>query len=266
MNNLPARLTDLAEGLADSADSAGFGDGAYMSFKKGDWMYGSEEQEVDLAGRWAINPEGFMHGWIGWGDKAHDTASEKLGEELTPATVPLSPEASLPAIQGEWSKQMAMQMLCLDGADEGVKVQFSSSSAGGMKFYATLVRAVVSKLNANDAKCCPVVLLGSDTYKHKEYGKIYNPTATIVDYVSVDDLKAEDAEPDPRENPAGAGEVVEEVVEDAKPPAITKKEAAAAEVVVPEVVEKPAATPQAEEPAAGDARPPPRRRRSRAAE
>jgi hypothetical protein len=253
MSNLPAKLSDLASALTESANSASGGhDGVYMSFKKGEWMYGAEEQEVDLTGRWVVNPEGFMHGWIGWGDKNHGTDGEKLGEQLTSASIPLTVEADLPEIQGSWSKQMAMQLYCLDGADAEVKAQFSSSSVGGMKFYAALVRAVVNKITANDEKCCPVIMLGCESYKHKTYGKQYNPTADIVDFMSVDDLAASFESGAPTDVDA---EAVAEVKTKAKPKAVAQQ---------PEVIEGEAVEVEAS-PEAEVERPPRRRRRNRAA-
>ena len=139
-DNLPANLMDLAKGLQQSASTAsGGGSGLYMKFAKGDWTYGQEETDVEADSEWVVNPHGFKHGWVGWGDKAHNTAGTKLGEQMVPANNPLPLQGALDDIQGEWSQQVSMEMLCVSGSDQGTAVIFNTSSVGGRTLYQKLL-------------------------------------------------------------------------------------------------------------------------------
>lgn len=183
------QMASLAKGLAQSSQNAASNDGSYMQFTKfGEWVWGSEKTEVEEDAVWAIHPQGFQHGWIGWGDKAHNTAKQKLGEILVAATEPLPPQASLEEIQGSWNQQISMQMVCLSGFDKGVKVCFNSSSMGGRNAYASVINEVVAKINSGGAEVCPVVTLENSHYDHKDFGKIFTPVMTVTGWKTMGDL------------------------------------------------------------------------------
>ena len=196
MSNQMAEITNLAKGLAQSAQQASSGgDGSFMKFTKfGEWTWGTESTEVEEDALWAIHPQGFQHGWIAWGDKKHNNNGTKLGETMVAATEPLPPQNTLPEVQGSWAQQISVQMICLSGMDKGTKVLFNSCSTGGRKVYNTIVNAVVGEITAGSEKVAPVVTLDSDHYTHKEYGKIFTPVMRVEDWNTLEDLKAALAE------------------------------------------------------------------------
>ena len=215
MNEI-ARMSDLASNLAASAESVSGGfDGAYMNFTKyGEWEFGTEKQEVEDGSEWAINPQGFAHGWVAWGTKELGTDGEKLGEVMVPATDPLPARESLPEVKGRWSEQIGIQMVCLSGLDEGVKVLYNANSVGGKKAYRDIVQKVVQRINSGDDAVVPVVGLFNSHYQHKKFGKIFNPVIKVSGFITLDELfdrvaptpaanvgntKAEAAEPAPEE-------------------------------------------------------------------
>jgi len=255
-DNLPANIMDLAKGLQQSASvAASGGAGLYMKFAKGDWTYGAEETDVEDKSEWAIHPEGFQHGWIAWGDKAHGNKGQKLGEDMVPATHAMPAKANLPEVDGEWDQQVAMQMLCVSGADEGTAVVFNTCSVGGRSAYQGVLVEIVKKIQANDPAIAPIVTLSKDSYKHKEHGKVYTPEIVVLGWETLETLNEWVAEyqesesagmleaDDPVEE-AEPAPVVEEVVEekDEPSPANTRKRnrAAAKEAKAEEPV--PAAT------------------------
>jgi len=268
-NTQLAEMTNLAKGLAQSAQSSDAGgDGSFMKFTKfGEWVWGSEQTEVEDDALWAVHPQGFQHGWIAWGDKAHGTNGQKLGEEMVLATDPLPPKAGLPEVKGAWAQQISMQMVCLSGMDKGTKVSFNSCSMGGRGVYKKIVNAVVAQITGGASDVCPVVELTNDNYIHKEHGKIFTPVVNVDDWKSLAELNdiLSDMEDDVDEAAEDASSALAQLDAEseaarakaqAKGEAKAAKEAKAAEAKAAKAAE--AAEPEAEEK-------PARRRRRRTA-
>ena len=187
-----AKITDLAKGLAQSAQqSDAGGGGSYLKFTKfGEWIWGTEANETEEGSLWAIHPQGFQHGWIAWGTKATGNNGQKLGETMVKATDPLPFEKDLPEINGNWAQQISMQLVCLDGIDKGTKVNYNASSMGGRKIYKEIVNSVVEQITSGKQNVCPVVLLDNDSYTHKEHGKIFTPVINIDSWKTLPELEA----------------------------------------------------------------------------
>jgi hypothetical protein len=207
MSQAPAVLSNLATGLAASVSHTPSGDGQFMKFTKfGQWLFGPDEIEVEEDTNWAINPEGFTHGWIAWGDKAHGTEGEMLGEQMCSASTPHPDQPE--AVDGKWTEQRGLVMVCVDGEDKGTQVLFKANSRGGLKAYNAIVRAVVKRILARETDIVPLVTLDADSYVHKTYGKIFTPEVNIASWVaqdatSVPEAPAEETEA-PAEEPAAA--------------------------------------------------------------
>mgnify|MGYP003632998515 CR=1 FL=1 len=190
-NTQMAEITELAKGLAKSAQQSDSGGGSFMKFTKfGEWTWGTEAAEVEDDALWAIHPQGFQHGWIAWGDKKHNNSGTKLGETMVAATEPLPFEKDLPVVEGSWAQQISMQLVCLNGMDKGTKVLFNSCSTGGRKVYHDIVNAVVAQITSGRQDISPVVKLDNDHYTHKEYGKIFTPVMDIESYKTLVELEA----------------------------------------------------------------------------
>jgi hypothetical protein len=144
--------------------------------KDGVWIVGIEMEPVEDGAEFAINPSGFGHGWIAWGK------SERLGESFLPLTEPVPQPGALPEGARGWEQQFGMHLRELaTGAD----LIYRASSVGGKRAIGALAKEVGARLAEGDPLCVPVVALGHDSYKHKEYGKIYVPEFTIARWVSV---------------------------------------------------------------------------------
>lgn len=193
---LPANIGNMAAALAQSAGSAGAtGAGElYLKMTKfGEWVYGAEETEVEEGATVAINPAGFQHGWTAWGSKARGNDGQNVGEVLVPATQPMPLEADLPNVNGDWSKCIAVQMKITDGEDEGVQLLWKANSLGARKAYASLLQAVVARIQEGSEAVVPLVKLVNDHYQHKTYGKIYTPVLDIVGWATMDGVATDDA-------------------------------------------------------------------------
>jgi hypothetical protein len=203
---LPATLTNMAAALAQSAGAvggSGGGDDLFMRFTKfGSWEYGPSNTEVEEGSIWAVNPEGFKHGFIAWDQD--NTSQGPTGELLVPATQPMPNEADLPAVSGSWSQCIAVQMRCTNGEDKGVQILWKANSKGARKAYATLLQAVIARVGEGHADVVPLVSLEADSYNHKTYGKIFAPMVEVVGWADMEGNTAEEPEPpeEPEEAPA----------------------------------------------------------------
>jgi hypothetical protein len=73
---------------------------------------------------------------------------------------------------------------------------YKASSRGAQKAFKALVQEILKRAQASKTDLLPVVVLESESYKHKTYGKIYNPILSIDEWVSMDDI-ADVAAPEP---------------------------------------------------------------------
>lgn len=204
---LPIVVNDLVAGLTKAVQSSETNNegGSFLKMNKaGYWIYGSDDIETEDGSQWGVNPSSFATGFIAWGD------SEVLGEEMASVMGDPIIKANLPDVGATWQQQVAMQLVCVSGEDKGEQVLFKSSSHGGRKRFNDFLQQVIAQLTSGNAgdKVVPVIELDSDSYKHKSYGKIYQPIFSIKSWATqdatletVDDEPAAIAEPEPEPEP-----------------------------------------------------------------
>ena len=211
MTTLPAKLANMATGLArvksTTAAASASADMPYMKFAKGEWTYGAEEIEVQEGSVWAINPMNIAVGFVAWDQ--NNTAGGPIGEEMRPYTDAPIIKGELPDLSrvdektglptGLWSEQIAIQLRCMNGDDEGVQVAFKTNSKGGLRGINDFTTALLEQLEKAPDTLVAVVELGTSDYKHKKFGKVYVPVFDIQRWVSMDDLEADDAPEEPEE-------------------------------------------------------------------
>lgn len=202
-----AGLTGLKQNLQNVQTSIVSIGGDYLMrmLKDGVWVYGAENIEVEKNSEWAVNPLSVMHGWVAWTDYKKKK-NEILAEVMVPCSQPLPAYDSLREVkddQGEvceYSQQIAFQLQCLTGEDTGEQVRYKATSLGGMNASKELLGAIVEQLDKDMENPVPVIVLGSDSYNHKTYGKTYVPVFEIVDWVPLDAAIKPPME-DPKEEP-----------------------------------------------------------------
>jgi hypothetical protein len=157
--------------------------------KRGDWVYGANQTEVEADTLWAVNPASFVHGYIAWGDAV------VLGEVMVPVTEPLPQPGEAPAgAEKGWQVQVGMGLKCVSGPDKDMEVRFTVTSVGGKKAVQQLGISIAHQIEADQTKPVPIVKLKTDSYKHKMYGKIFTPVFEIVEWVGMDGKSAEVAD------------------------------------------------------------------------
>lgn len=186
--NLPS-VQSLTSALRSVAADIGGSEGVVIlkCDKTGHWVFGADQTEIEDGSIWAVNPNSFVHGYIAWGK------GEVLGEKMASVKAPLPELDPAPeAAERGWEMQVGMTLACTNGEDEGLQARFSVTSAGGKKMWAAVALAVAEQADKDPVNCVPLVRLTSEHYMHKQYGRVYNPIATVVAWTSLDDAMASD--------------------------------------------------------------------------
>lgn len=172
------------------------GDKPFLRMDKGDgtWIFGQDEIEVEPDSLWAANPASFLHGWVAWDT---ETGGAPIEEIMVSTARPLPPINSLPDLplskkggRLEYQQQRAVDLVCILGESEGTTVTYKQSSVGAMKAFKALVDAILIRMDKGSDAIVPIVKLSSDDYKHKKYGRIFNPVFEVVEWRTMDDTSA----------------------------------------------------------------------------
>jgi hypothetical protein len=202
-----ASLTALAATLnkVDTSSIAGRSGSPLLQFKSrensGTWSFGQRRTVVEDGSSWAVNPTTFKWGYITFDN------DNKPTERLVSISQPKPDITQLPDTgTGKWQEQWGVNMKCVDGTDAGTEVVFKISTVGGVQAIAGLIDTVRDRLNAGEhgGKVAPIVRLEKDSYQNPQYGKIWYPVLTIVDWMTLAGPAPKPGSPPPSKPPAAA--------------------------------------------------------------
>jgi hypothetical protein len=178
-----ASVASMAAALRKTAAEVGLPGGAAIlkMDKTGTWVFGADQTEVQEGSQWAVNPLSFTHGFIAWGE------GEVLGEKMVPVQAPLPELDAAPAgSKRGWEMQIGLSLQCLNGEDEGLDVRFATTSVGGKRAVQELAVAIAEQVEKDQSTPVPVVELLNESYKHKQYGKVYTPIFDVKRWIRMD--------------------------------------------------------------------------------
>ena len=198
-----ASLTALGTVLnaVDTASVIGRSGMPMLQFKRegsGIWSFGQKRTVVEDGSRWAVNPTTFKRGYICFGNN-----NKVLGESLLSISREMPNLAELPDKGFPWSEQWTVNLKCIDGTDAGTEVTYKPTTTGGIQAVAGLIEQIRDRLNDDQhgGRVSPIVLLKKDSYLHPQYGKVWTPTLTIVDWML---LNGPAPAPEPASSPTPA--------------------------------------------------------------
>jgi|GEM_PF-1563762 len=153
-----------------------------MAKQDGCWVYGAKDTEVEEDSLWAINPLSLKVGFVCWNPKG----GAPLGKQMvsifqTPLNI-----SDMPSLGAKWDDNISLEMMCTNGEDKGITVEYTANSYGGKKAFAELVSAIQRQLDADPKNLVPVVDLTNDSYKHPMYGTTFNPIFAIKSWIAMD--------------------------------------------------------------------------------
>lgn len=182
---IPMDLKQYAVMLRDAKNEAAPTASFLRMDKSGAWVMGIEQEPIDEDTEFAVNPQGFGKGWIAWGK------SERLGELFVPFNQVLPDPGPTPEGARPWEKQFGMHLREVNGGWGGSELIYRSSSTGGKRAILGLMSEVGERMCEEDPAFVPIITLERDSYKHKEYGKIYVPVLNVVRWTTMDVPKEE---------------------------------------------------------------------------
>jgi hypothetical protein len=199
-----ASLTALATALnsVNMTSIAGLSAMPLMLFKRdgnSTWAFGRKQTIPEDDSRWAVNVQSFKRGYVCFSDvgKRVDECTASISQPMTDVT-------ELPDHGFKWQEQWSVALKCTSGADAKVEVVYKANTVGGIQAIAGLIEAVRERLNGgmHDGKVSPIVRLEKDSYQHPQYGKVYTPQLTIVDWMPFTGPASAAAPPPPPQTPA----------------------------------------------------------------
>ncbi len=179
--------------FASYGESASNGNRLFLSFSKGEFLFGQDKEEVPLGTKFIANMAGLKIGWKRWGAKK--VIDERMGLLSEGFRIPSRSELG-DMDQSQWEREEKdgslrdpwqltneLTFLPVDGDEEFV---FGASSKGGIGAIGQLCKDY-GKLYRQKPGKAPVIKLGRNSYLHKTFGKLYNPVFELVDWVNEPD-------------------------------------------------------------------------------
>jgi hypothetical protein len=206
MSDLPANINTLLDGLEKAKTrmtTEASGDASFIKMTRaGMWVYGADDLDIEPDSVWAVNPNSFISGFVAWGD-----TGTPLGEEMRSIMEDPIVMVDLQDVGAKWTQQFGFEMACTNGEDKGVQVIYKTNSKGGRNAVSALLDEVLHhiKENPSDPAVVPLVTLGSSSYKHKKFGKVYTPLFSLESWATIDGVqpaKLEEPEAEPEPEPA----------------------------------------------------------------
>lgn len=225
----------------------------------GNWVHGTNNVEVTKGvDVFLINVGSFRHGFQCWTDNEDKgKANEMLGEELVPISEERPAKADLPKHPFPWKDMIQFELKGMSGPTAGTQFVYGTTSVGGMNAADAVLEQVQLRLDEEaeeaDPAIFPVVVMSSDHYNHKKWGRTYTPVIKIVGWATMSGEIVE-----------GPDDVIDRVergqkaVRDAAPETVIEDKSAAAKPAVVEEADEP---PVSEAPASEEGAVQRRRRR-----
>jgi hypothetical protein len=156
-----------------------------LKYTKGVWRLGRDGVEAN-GSQFGTRPDWLLRGWSKW--QGQQLADLRVGYVADGYQPPARAElgdldetewAIWSKGRDPWGEQLHLPLF---NAVSNEQMLWSTFTEGGKKAIATLLIAYADRCDAQpaDGKVLPVVLLGSDTYPHRNFGDIACPTLNIV--------------------------------------------------------------------------------------
>jgi hypothetical protein len=182
-DSLPATPTSALRALGAARNQ---GTELFMKFVKADgFMFGPEQIPVEPDELWAVNPDSFEVGVIGWKDgQVVDEIMYPIasGKRVDRSELEVIPASANPDQTNGWQDQLSIR---LHQIEEGVDVVYKTSTHGGKTAISELAEACADQAEKDEDYRVPVVTLHTDWYKHKTRGKVYVPQIKVEYWVDI---------------------------------------------------------------------------------
>lgn len=184
-------MTKALAGLASEAASLGGKALMRLSKDSGVWVCGMDNTPLKEGEHLVVDPASISAGYIAWYKGAVEgevmqpihagPVDPQRLTEVKSGTTP--PGANKPSGRG-WEPQVSVDLVSRD--EVPLQLVYKTSALGGRKALLALAGAVAVGLQENPKRVYPVIELGTDNYTHKEYGLVYTPLFTVVEWLDAE--------------------------------------------------------------------------------
>lgn len=146
-----------------------------MDTEDGEWAFGQEDTAVPADALFGIFPQSFASGFAAW--KGKTLEAKQMAVYGQPAIDPreLPPVAS----KDGWQPAVGLALVCVEcPSDEklvGTLMLFEQTSHGGIEAWNKIFDAILARAKGGHADFAALVKLGSTSYMHKTWGRVFKP-------------------------------------------------------------------------------------------
>lgn len=167
--------------------------------KDGDWVFGSDDAGIAPGTEAVVNVMSIKHGYSCWTNrKPGEGKNALLGEVMVPfmSPKPLPHELTQKVDDQtgdacEWKEQNSLDLRLIDGKHKGTQVVYKTTSVGGIRAFAKIIDAILERISSGETEyLCPIISLGSDSYRNPTYGKTYYPVLNVVGWANANGEEA----------------------------------------------------------------------------
>lgn len=188
----PPATDDLVKNLSAlaSAKTALMGKALLRLTKTGQWVFGADSDEYDGTPLVA-NPASFASGYVAW------YQGQKEGEHMQPLSMgPVDPQSLEPVKSGTvppgakevsgrgWENQFSLELVSRH--DTPVHLLYATAAVGGTRALLTLAGDIAYAIIEDPRRSYPLIKLGVDSYKHKQYGTVFTPLLEITGWLDAE--------------------------------------------------------------------------------
>ena len=182
---VPAQHTELSPWREAVNEEQGASFGTLLKFVKGEWLIGEQQSSIGPTALFIANLDEYWRGWVRWENK--EPTNHAIGRVIDRHRVHLREELG-DLDQNCWETDsngikrdpwQRVTYLVMRNVENDEIITFTSTSDGGRKAVAKLADRFDRLRHKHPAKM-PVVTLTSESYQHKEFGKVLKPKFLLM--------------------------------------------------------------------------------------
>jgi hypothetical protein len=151
----------------------------FMSFdskRTGEWLFGVEKEPC-TGETFALDLTTLKHGWVQW----HQKKANRRLVPINAAKPERQEDIHYTDSKGRSQVDEANEARSLEGTfEDGTRFLYETNSYGGRKAVDSVLEQLFIRAAQNSPFLFPHVELNSESYDHKEWGKLWNPQLTVT--------------------------------------------------------------------------------------
>lgn len=156
----------------------------FDSKRTGEWYLGTDREEVTDE-EFGLDLSTITHGWFLWHQKKLDKRMVSFDEPL-----PEAQESIEYKEKGKTKLDEPAEARGINGEmRDGTQFAFETNSHGGRQAVDRVLTEVITRARQRNPYMFPVLKMERDSYEHSEYGTVYKPVLTVVEWLAADGEK-----------------------------------------------------------------------------